>query len=68
MDNVLGMEVPDAKTNVDEYFPDNIVYERFVQSFLFTYKRVEVTECAVLKYYVYLLIVNEGVEIANYIW
>lgn len=62
MYDIFRVQILDPQANVNEYFPHEVFNE---VSFLFFYVTAQVVVVAVLHHYVYVSVVNKGVEVTN---
>ena len=65
MNDILWMQIPYSYTDIDEYFPNDIINEWFARRFLLDDDRIQITKWTVFQDDIYLLIINEWVKISN---
>ena len=63
MDDIVAVQILYAKTDVNKYFPDEVLNEEL--SVLFFNIGTQVPMLAILHYYVYLCVDNESVIISH---
>ena len=65
MNNILRMEILYPQSNMNEYLPNDVVYEGLALLLLFIDIVIEITQLAVFNNYIYLLIIDETIEVSN---
>ena len=65
MDDVLGMQILETQSNVNEYLPNDVVHKRLAFLLLLIDVVVEIAQLAVFYNYIYLLVVDETIEVSN---
>jgi|TARA_B110000285_G_C15071118_1_gene588013 hypothetical protein len=65
MNDVLGMEILQTQRDVDEYLPNDVVDKGLAFLLLFINIVVEITQLAVFYNYIYLLVIDETIEVPN---
>lgn len=59
------MEILYPQSNMNEYLPNDVVYEGLALLLLFIDIVIEITQLAVFNNYIYLLIIDETIEVSN---
>ena len=59
------MEILYPQSNMNEYLPNDVVYEGLTLLLLFIDIVIEITQLAVFNNYIYLLIIDETIEVSN---
>jgi|TARA_B110001450_G_C17623737_1_gene482282 hypothetical protein len=65
MNNILRMEILYPQSNMNEYLPNDVVHEGLTLLLLFIDIVIEITQLAVFNNYIYLLIIDETIEVSN---
>ena len=59
------MEILYPQSNMNEYLPNDVVHEGLALLLLFIDIVIEITQLAVFNNYIYLLIIDETIEVSN---
>jgi hypothetical protein len=59
------MEILYPQSNMNEYLPNDVVHEGLTLLLLFIDIVIEITQLAVFNNYIYLLIIDETIEVSN---
>jgi hypothetical protein len=65
MNDALGMKILQTQRDVDEYLPNDVVDKGLAFLLLFINIVVEITQLAVFYNYIYLLVIDETIEVPN---
>jgi len=65
MNDILRMEILYTQSNMNKYLPYDIVYERTAFLLLFIDVVIQIAQLAVFYNYIYLLVIDETIEVAN---
>lgn len=62
VDNIFGVHILNTQTEMDEYFPNYVLYEKFVaHRFLFLNLDIEISHHAILQHNIDFLTIDERV-------
>ena len=65
MNDILRMEILYTQSNMNKYLPNDVVYEGLAFLLLFIDIEIQIAQLAVFYNYIYLLIIDETIEVAN---
>jgi hypothetical protein len=65
VNDALGMKILQTQRDVDEYLPNDVVDKGLAFLLLFINIVVEITQLAVFYNYIYLLVIDETIEVPN---
>jgi len=65
MNDILRMEILYTQSNMNKYLPNDVVYEGLAFLLLFIDIEIQIAQLAVFYNYIYLLVIDETIEVAN---
>jgi len=65
MNDILRMEILYTQSNMNKYLPNDVVYKGLAFLLLFIDIEIQIAQLAVFYNYIYLLVIDETIEVAN---